>query len=109
MQYLPKYYFYRNEFILAGISGKKKLQCLNNFEVGFANHVKEMANLSNLLPSACFQAVTIIPTKVYRNSPLLMLLSHHSMVAPSRDLSRFLNPGRNQKIQIACRMKVRLG
>ena len=51
-----------------------------------------MANLSNLMPSAQFQTVTIIPTKVYRNSPLLLILSHPSMVAPTRDLSRFLNP-----------------
>ena len=97
LQSQPKYNIPNSKFILAGISGKKKLQCLNNFEVGFANHVMEMANLSNLLPSACFQAVTIIPTKVYRNSPLLMLLSHHSMVAPSRDLSRFLNPERRMR------------
>ena len=77
------------------------MQCLNNFEVGFANHVMEMANLSNLLPSACFQAVTIIPTKVYRNSSLLMLLSHHSMVAPSRGLSRFLSLQMSTKDKIA--------
>ena len=77
------------------------------FEVGFANHVMEKANSSNLLPSARLQTVTIISTKVYRNSPLLMLLSHHSMVAPSRDLSRFLNP--DSAIAIAlCRWRLDL-
>ena len=68
LQYLPNYYVSKNEFIASGISGKKKLQCLNNFEVGIEIHVFEMDNFKNYKSSILFQVVITNPAeKVYKH------------------------------------------
>ena len=69
LQYLPNYYVSKNEFISSGISGKKNLQCWNNFEVGIVIYVFEMDNFKNYISSILFQVVITNPTeKLYKHS-----------------------------------------